>query len=115
MSNYLLLLLLFLSTHTLFAQNRIEVVIPSAEAEAQYVWQTLQDLPFFEQNNYQISLPQGDLMTDLKAKAIKGALSPEDYTAFEAFFTQEVYDPKKYQQGYNQVSKQLPLLEQLIK
>lgn len=114
MSNYLLLLFVFL-TNALFAQNRIEVVIPSAEAEGQYVWQTLQDLRFFQKNNYQVSLPEGEIMEELKAKALNASLSPADYTAFKTFFAKEIYDSQKYQRGYRQVSKQLPLLEQFLK
>ncbi len=114
MSKYLILLFTFL-TNILFAQNRIEVIIPSAEAEAQYVWQTLQDLRFFQKNNYQVSLPEGELMEDLKAKALNDSLSPTDYNAFKTFFTEKVYDPQKYQGGYLQVSKQLSSLEQFLR
>lgn len=113
MQNHLILLFVFLSITT-FAQNRIEVVIPSAEAEAQYIWQTLQDLPFFQQNNYQLSLPTGDLIEVLKDKALKGTLKPEDFTAFKTYFSEEVYDRQKYEEGYKKVVLQLPLLEKLL-
>ncbi|MEM6380399.1 MAG: hypothetical protein AAF705_19575 [Bacteroidota bacterium] len=114
MHNYLTLLLLFV-TSSVFSQSRIEVVIPSAEAEAQYIWMTLQDLPFFQQNNYQISLPESPLMEDLKDKALKRSLSDDDFSTFKSYFEAEVYNRDQYQQGYNRVEEQLPLLNGFVK
>ena len=114
MQNYLTVLTLFLAS-SIFSQNRIEVVIPSAEAEAQYIWMTLQDLPFFQQNNYQISLPESPLMEELKDKALKGNLSSDDFSSFKTYFSEKVYDRSQYQQGYERVVEQLPLLNGFVK
>jgi hypothetical protein len=95
-------------------QLRLEVFPPTAEAEADYVWRTLHDLPFFNQNNYQISLPSGDLMEELKTKAINGTLSDQDRPAFDAFFKNRVFEAADYESGLQKVQATFPLLNQMI-
>ena len=108
---YLLLLFSFVSPQT---PTRFEVIIPSAEQEAQYVWRTLQDMPFFEQHNYQISLPQGALIESLKKKSLNGQMSNEDYAALLTHMQTEVYDRKDYLKGQQKVVDAIPSLDRML-
>lgn len=56
------------------SQNRLNINIPTAEAETEYIWSTIQDINFLEANRYQVSLPSGELIETLKIKAREGNL-----------------------------------------
>ncbi|MBV6654664.1 MAG: hypothetical protein KI786_12945 [Mameliella sp.] len=95
-------------------KDRIQVNIPTAEEEAAYVWRTIADIQFFETHNYTISLPQGRLIEDLKAKAKVNALSDEDYELLVAFMETEVYDQSDYEKGFGAVMQNKDLINQMI-
>ncbi|MEO1449371.1 MAG: hypothetical protein AAFV07_07560 [Bacteroidota bacterium] len=99
----------------LYAQNSaIQVIIPSAEAESDYIWQTLQDLPFFESYKYQLRLPSGDLMDSLKEKARANTLTDADYQALQSFVRTSVYRQEDYAKGFKKIAEQLPFLDKMI-
>jgi len=108
-----LISLLFMLPPT-HAQNQLAVHIPTAEEEADYIWRTLQDIPFFETHNYQLSLPRGPLMEELKEKSRQGKLSDQDYQALQTFVKKRVYRQEDYQQGYDNIQEQLPLLNLML-
>ncbi|MEM9528618.1 MAG: hypothetical protein AAGA31_18535, partial [Bacteroidota bacterium] len=58
----ILTLLILLNSVQANGKDRIKINIPSAQAEAEYIWRTIQDINFFEAHNYQVSLPQGHLI-----------------------------------------------------
>ena len=95
-------------------RNRIDIRIPSAQEEAEYIWRTLQDLPFFEKNNYTVALPSGGLINELKIKAIEGKLSPMDYGRLEQFVIDNVYHEADYRAGYEKIKSAQALIEQMI-
>ena len=49
--------------------DRIEVIAPSVEDEIEYVWRTLEDVPFFEEHGYEINLPNDPLVEVLVEKS----------------------------------------------
>ena len=77
-------LLLFLVLPA-WSQNYLSIQIPTAEQETAYIWRTLRDIAFFEEHNYQVSLPRGPLMESLKQKAKTNTLTDEDYAKLQAF------------------------------
>ena len=95
-------------------QDRVEVHIPSVEEETEYVWRTIRDTKFFEEHNYQVSLPQGAFIEELKQKAKADSLQDEDYQLLEAFMRDIAYNEKAYQAGYNKIKDQLPLINTMI-
>jgi len=95
-------------------RQRLEVRMPSAEMEAEYVWQNLQDLPFFEQNNYQLRLPSGKLIESLKEKARHNALDESDQQALIQFMEDSVYHIGDYEKGYEHVITQLPAVNRML-
>ena len=95
-------------------QNRISINIPSAQSEAAYIWRTIQDIKFFEAQNYQVSLPKGDLIEVLKQKSKVGDLNEEDYGQLEVFVLDSVYSVGDYQKGYEKIEQELTLINQMI-
>lgn len=98
----------------LSSQSHIQINIPTAEDETSYIWNTLQDIAFFEQNNYQVSLPKGPLIASLKEKAKKDKLDDSDYKALQSFIRDSVYSKDDYQQGYSRIKSELPLINTMI-
>lgn len=95
-------------------QSRITVVIPSAQAEAEYVWNTLQEIRFFEEYGYQVSLPSGELIEELKEKSRAGSLTDNDYQRLETFLVDHVYNKANYQEGYDLLVKETELIDRMI-
>lgn len=108
----ILVLVLF---HFAKAQNnRIIVHVPTADEEISYIWQQLQDLSFFIENGYDLVLPEGKLMEELKEKVLNGTLGDQDFSRFETFFKQEIYNSSDYQKGFEKIEAQLDVLNPLV-
>lgn len=110
----ILILFLLLVSCTGEAQNRIAVNIPSAKSETDYIWQTIQDINFFEENNYQINLPKGDLIDELKRKSKRNTLNDNDYKKLETFITDSVYDKADYLKGFTKIKNERSLINKMI-
>jgi hypothetical protein len=111
---HFLVLLSFLISPELSCQDRIQINIPSAKSEAEYIWRTIQDIHFFEEHNYQVSLPKGQLIETLKEKSKSGNLNNEDYDQLEKFVKDSVYNEADYQKGYEKIAGELALINKLI-
>ncbi|MEM1120092.1 MAG: hypothetical protein AAGJ18_06555 [Bacteroidota bacterium] len=94
--------------------NEVQVNIPTAQSETAYIWQNLRDIAFFEQNNYQLSLPEGALIEALKQKSKAGTLSDDDYTQLEAFMIDSIYKASAYQAGFAKIEQEIDLLNKMI-
>ena len=110
----LLALTIFLNGSQLDGQNRITIHIPTAESESEYIWSNIQDIEFFEANNYQVSLPQGSIIEELKQKAKSKQLSDSDYARLESFVKDSVYKKSDYLKGYEKIELERPLLNKMI-
>lgn len=100
-----------------FAQKptpRIEVVIPTADQEADYVWRTLQDMRFFDERGYDVSLPTGNLIETLKKKSLDNQLSQGDFESLKKFIRDSVYNPSNYQGGYKKAEKGALQVENML-
>ena len=106
--------LLFLCFHNGYCQNRINIHIPTALEETDYVWRTIQDIHFFEKNNYVIQLPEGSLIDQLKFRAKTGNLSSSDYEELKLFVRDSIYKESDYQNGYNKIKTRLTLILAMI-
>ncbi len=96
------------------AQERIRINIPSAEAEAEYVWRTIRDIHFFDQHGYSISLPQGALIDSLLTKARSGSLNDSDFARLQNYMQASVYDAKDYQAAYKIIEGRRSLINNMI-
>lgn len=96
------------------SQNRILINIPSAKTEAEYIWRTIQDIRFFEEHNYQVSLPEGELIEQLKEKSKSENLNNADYEKLEIFVRDSIYNEEEYQKGYNKIQNELELINKMI-
>ncbi len=95
-------------------KDRIEIKIPTVEEETEYVWRTIIDTKFFEEHNYQVSLPQGGLIDALTEKAKSNQLNDSDYESLRAFMKAGVYDKSDYQKGYNKIAANELLINKMI-
>ena len=98
-----------------WTQHYLSIQIPTAEQETAYIWRTLGDIAFFEEHNYQLSLPQGPLMESLKEKAKAKTLTDEDYAALQHFVTSGVYHREDYQAGYEKIVAQKALVNKMVR
>ena len=110
----LISLLLFASILHVHCQDRIRVNIPSATAETEYIWWTLQETRFFEEYGYTVSLPDGALIDQLKEKSKGSTLTDEDYEQLERYVRDSIYNEEDYQLGYKKILKEVQLLNRMI-
>lgn len=96
------------------SQNRVAIHIPTTDSESEYIWRTIQDIKFFEGKNYQVSLPEGSLISDLKVKSRLGNLTNEDYERLKVFVQDSVYNKADYQKGYEKIENELELINRMI-
>ncbi|WP_420601846.1 hypothetical protein [Flagellimonas sp.] len=111
--NILVCLILFISC-SVKGQDYIKVNIPTADDESAYIWTTLQDIPFFEKNNYQVNLPAGTLVADLKSKSKTGELSDDDYERLKIFIRDSIYNRSDYLKGYEKIGDEKALINTMI-
>lgn len=96
------------------SQNRISINIPTAASEAEYVWHTMQDIRFFDENGYQVSLPEGPLIQELLDKARAESLEDADYERLKAFVEDSVYNEADYQKGFEKIEHELELINTMV-
>lgn len=114
-NKYLLIaIVIILNSCQLMSQNRIVVNIPSAKTEAEYIWRTIQDTKFFEENNYQVSLPKGNLINQLKEGSKTDNLQNDDYEKLVKFIRDSIYNKDDYQEGYDKIKNELHLINKMI-
>ena len=85
--------------------ERFKVNIPDAQLEAERIWRHIIDISFFEQYNYSVSLPEGELIENLKNKSRNKQLSDADFEALKRYIREEIYDIADYQKGYQKIVK----------
>ena len=105
-------ILLFYSTGS--SQSEVNIVIPSAEEEAAYIWNTIIDIDFFEQHNYQLSLPKGRLMDSLKVRSKDKRLSDDDFEALQDYVKDKVYNKTDYAIAAHKLNSQKKAIQQLL-
>ena len=107
-------IIMLFTTFQTHSQSRIIVNIPSAKTEAEYIWGTIEDINFFEEHNYQVSLPKGDLIVRLKEKSKSGQLNDSDYKNLEVFIVDSIYNVADYQKGYDKLQNSSALINHMI-
>lgn len=110
----ILAILLFTISCEGHSQNRIQVIIPSAKMESAYIWQTIQDIKFIEENKYQINLPKDEFIEELKLKSKQNTLNDNDYIKLETFMTDSLYDKADYLKGYIKIKNQSSVINKMI-
>ncbi len=96
------------------AKSRVTIQIPSLQQETDYVWQTIRDIRFFEQHNYAVSLPAGQLIESLLQKSRSNQLTDDDYIGLQVFMQNDVYQAADYLSGSQKINANLPLINRMI-
>ena len=94
--------------------ERIEISIPTIDQETEYVWGVIRDIKFYDEYNYDISLPSGAIIDSLIDKSRKGKLLDKQFNLLKEFMKNEIYSESDYQKGYVKIEKERPLLNQMI-
>ncbi len=94
--------------------SSVRVNIPSVEQEASHIWRTINDIFFFEKNNYRVNLPPGTIIEKLKQKARTGGLISTDYETILTFLQDSIYQPEDYARGYEKIAQQTEKLVRMI-
>ena len=110
---YILLGILLAISSSSISKNRIQINIPTPDSETEYVWSIIQDTPFFEKNNYQVSLPEGALIESLINKSKKGKLSDFDYQNLREFM-KGAYNPSDYEAAHDKIKNNIDLINSMI-
>lgn len=110
----ILTLLILLTAYYGKSQNRVVANIPTADSESEYIWRTIQNIKFFEEENYHVSLPEDSLIKDLKVKSKLGKLTNEDYKRLKAVIQDSIYNKADYQKGYEKIENELELINRMI-
>lgn len=95
-------------------QPLIQVNIPTVDAEVNFIWRTIQDTKFFEENNYSVRLPKAPLVDELKGKAKSGTLNSEDFKRLQELVKSSVYKQQDYQAGYKKIKSELALVNKMV-
>lgn len=83
-----------------FSQDeKINFHINTATEEAEYVWNLLKDLSFYNTYHYNLSLPDHSFIDILKGKALKNKLVDADYDTLIQVFTNDIYHTEDYTKG----------------
>lgn len=96
------------------SENRIVINVPTAEQEAQYVWRTIRDIPFFEKYGYRLSLPEGPIIEKLSELARSNQLTDEHYIELETYLKEEVHNTQAYQNAVAQITNHKEILTHLL-
>lgn len=96
------------------SRDQVIVNVPTADAESQYIWRNVQDIPFFEQNGYQVAFPPVASLESLKEKARSRSLSDKDYEVLTAELKSAVYSEGDYDVGFEKVEEALPLVDVML-
>ncbi len=115
MKKYAVILLVMMFIPVLIkSRDKVEVKVPTAQEEAQYVWMNLKDISFFDQNNYQLSWPEGDFINGLLLKSRNHQLSGADYDSLLSEMVQKIYQKEDYQEAFQKIEEQLPFINEMI-
>lgn len=90
--------------------SHFSVQIPTCEEEARYVWDVLENYRFFQENKYELSLPEEASFAVWIERAKENRLRAQDYPAFALEF-QTIYDSAEYSSGYAAIASSASVLE----
>ena len=83
------------------------VKIPSPSDEASYVWNIINNIQFYTDNKYSLSLPNNEIIDKLIDKKKKGQLTKTDWEMFKTYFANNIYNEKDYSTAYKKVDSVL--------
>lgn len=106
--------IILMATPSVASTNRVKIEIPSVGEEIEYVWRTLQDIPFFVNHGYDISLPEHSIMDLLVEKAKRAELTRKDRDSLDRLMRNDIYDRKLYELAYAKIKSRQAHINQLI-
>lgn len=109
-----LVALLCLLSFSAVGENLFRITPPTAETEFRYIWQLLQNIRFYEEHNYNVALPEGKWISDLKEKARRGDLTPDEFERYQTFFSQHVFKPIDYERGQQKIESSFKRLNEFV-
>lgn len=94
--------------------KRIKLVIrpQTVKEEFDYLWYTLEQLPFFKKNNYTVELPSHPVFLELALRSSK--FDKIDKTSLFDLFKKEIYDLNFFKQGLITIESYRPMFDMAI-
>lgn len=96
-------------------QPDVVLQIPSSVEEATFVWYLIRKIKFFEDNGYELSLPDDEIIDGLIQKSKANTLSTRDWHALTSLFSKKIYRQSDYTAGYEVLKKELPVANGAVK
>lgn len=103
-----------MATQCVASTNRVKIEIPSVDEEIEYVWRTLQDIPFITKHGYELSLPEHPMMESLIEKAKRSELTRKDRDSLDRLMRNNIYNRKLYELAYAKIKSRQAHINQLI-
>lgn len=94
------------------SQIKLEIRPQTAKEEFDYLWYTLKQLPFFEENNYKVELPNHPVFQKLAEKSPN--FSKVNKVSLFNLFKKEVYDQDFFKQGIITLESCRPIFDKAI-
>jgi len=104
------IVLLFIAGNAYAGESHFSVQVPTCDEEARYVWDILENYRFFQENKYELSLPEEASFAVWIERAKENRLRAQDYPAFALEF-QTIYDRAEYSSGYEAIVSSASVLE----
>lgn len=98
-----------------FGQSKqVDVVIPTAEDEANYIWQNIKDVVFFDRNGYSVTFPRLIYVDSLLNLSRKNQLNESDYNELEKRLADSIYSINDYSKGFDKIQNGISTIEYAI-
>lgn len=94
--------------------SKITVAAKTCEDEFENIWYLINNIDFFEQNNYTPILPQHSIIHSLIYKHKSSGLSSEDRVNFKNIFESDIYNKTLYENGVINANKIINLIKQIF-
>lgn len=95
-------------------QSVLKVNIPTLEDEFTYVWQSINEIKFFESHGYSVNFPKSDIVVGMLEKARKNSLSEADFSNLKKNMLEIGFQQSDYLAGYKNLLKSLPQIEDAL-
>jgi hypothetical protein len=88
--------------------NLIEIKANNAKQEAEMVWYLIENIEFFQKNNYRLALPKNELIEILIEKSKNNDLRETDFEELSHLISEKIYNENDYETGIRNIKSTLP-------
>ena len=86
---------------------KFNVKANSVYQEIDLIWDKIKNIDFFRKNNYTVSFPEHQIVSDLISKSLDGELDKNDYNSLAQLIENEIYNEVDYKSGINIINSSI--------